>query len=391
MNVLFLGLMYSDKTLVEARSYSKAPLQMAAHTFQMNLISGLESIEGVSVKVVNLPAVGSFPINCKKVIFKKQAWGKNNIQIGFPNLPIIKRAVQSAKIWAEIKKYAKSTGGEFSIVAYSPFIPFLKVMNKAKRKFPALKSCLIVTDCIPGREDMERYMTPAAKRRGDRIVELARSVDGFALLTENLASALEIEGKPYAITECVCNPSQPVCRENAESKNRCLYTGTLNYEFGIKDITDAFAKVENAELWICGDGSAKAYVEQMASNHKNIKYFGFLARNELQEIRNECDFLINPRRPSGTYTKYSFPSKTAEYMLTGKPVIMYKLEGIPDEYDEYLNYLTEDNSEGICRELNAIFSEDYNCLKEKAYGARRFMLENKTAEKQAEKILRLLS
>ncbi|MBP3360682.1 MAG: hypothetical protein J6N52_07515 [Clostridia bacterium] len=48
--------------------------------------------------------------------------------------------------------------------------------------------------------------------------------------------------------------------------------------------------------------------------------------------------LVNPRSATDEFTKYSFPSKTMEYMLSGTPVVMYKLAGIPDEYDEYLNY-----------------------------------------------------
>ena len=176
----------------------------------------------------------------------------------------------------------------------------------------------------------------------------------------------------------------------SKSENICLYTGTLDKEFGICEIVDAFAHLENAELWICGGGSAKAYVEEQASKHENIKYFGFLAQDALAEKRELCDFLINPRRPSGTYTKYSFPSKTAEYMLTEKPVIMYKLEGIPDEYDEYLNYLVADAPSDIKTELEHIFSEDYDALKKKAEAARAFIMEKCSAEKQALKILDLL-
>ena len=102
----------------------------------------------------------------------------------------------------------------------------------------------------------------------------------------------------------------------------------------------------------------------LSQNNDNIKFFGFIKHEEVEKLQNECDFLINPRRPSGTYTKYSFPSKTVEYMLTAKPVIMYKLEAIPDEYDGYLNYLTADTAEKIAEELKQIFEKDFQDFKD---------------------------
>ena len=100
--------------------------------------------------------------------------------------------------------------------------------------------------------------------------------------------------------------------------------------------------------------------------------------------------MINPRQPSGTYTKYSFPSKTIEYMMSGKPVIMYKLEAIPDEYDQYLNYLTGTTSEQMGEDLKKIFAKDYNELIEIAKRARTYVKENKAAKKQAMQIVELL-
>ena len=50
----------------------------------------------------------------------------------------------------------------------------------------------------------------------------------------------------------------------------------------------------------------------------------------------EAKLLINLRNPEDKYTKYSFPSKTFEYMVSGTPFFTTKLEGIPSEYYNYL-------------------------------------------------------
>ena len=162
-------------------------------------------------------------------------------------------------------------------------------------------------------------------------------------------------------------------------------------EFGICELADAFTGITDAELWICGRGDAVEYISGLVQTHDNIKYLGFVDQKRVRELQNSCDFLINPRRPTGTYTKYSFPSKTAEYLMSARPVIMYKLEGIPDEYDEYLNYLKGETPEEIKNELVQIFAADYISLCEKADRGRDFVLNNKSSYMQAKKIVDMIS
>ena len=77
-------------------------------------------------------------------------------------------------------------------------------------------------------------------------------------------------------------------------------------------------------------------------------------------------------------------------MMTGKPVIMYKLEAIPNEYDEYLNYLEGDSSDAIAEELKRIAGLDYGQLADKAMAGRKFMLENKSASVVGKRIIQFL-
>lgn len=391
MNIILCGLMFSNSGLQEAYKYSKVGVQMAPHTFLSNLIHGLKKAsDDVELSVINVSPVGSFIINYKRAWIHRKTWGENNVQIGFLNFPFIKRYFQKKALIREIEKKLDLEHPENNfLLVYHTYLPFLEAVKYFKNKYPDIHTALIATDCVPGRGDMEKYMTPAAVRRGNKAVELAKWCDGFVLLTKYLAETLEIGDKPYVITECIANENQPQCQKNAESKNRCLYTGGIDWEFGVCDLAKAFTMLDNAELWICGLGSGKEYIERLAAEHTNIKYFGFVNQDRVQELRDQCDFLINPRRPTGTYTKYSFPSKTAEYMMSGKPAIMYKLEGVPDSYDEHLNYLTADTPEIIKDELVKIFETNYSSLSEKAERARAFMLENASSVAQAKKIVEM--
>ena len=76
--------------------------------------------------------------------------------------------------------------------------------------------------------------------------------------------------------------------------------------------------------------------------------------------------------------------------MTGKPVIMYKLEGIPDEYDEFLNYLSSYKPCEIVEELKVIFAKDYCELIKKGLLGREFLQNNKSGLKQARLLCDLL-
>ena len=386
MDIVFLGLMFTENSLKQAYKLSKYGVQIAPHNFQKNLFQGFAED---NFSVVNVLPVGSFLVNYRALIIKEEKWGKNNIQLGYVNLPKIKHLIQQRKLTKILKKKLREKE-EVAVIVYSLYKPYLKVVEKLKKKYENLKVFLLQTDAVWGVDDRKELMTPAKVKLGKELVERAKCCDGFILLSEQLKTPLEIGDRPYVIVECVGGINVATKDKNQISKNKCLYTGGVEKEYGVLDLARAFKNIPDAELWICGAGDAEQEIKELSNTCENIKYYGFVKHEEVEKLQNQCDFLINPRRPSGTYTKYSFPSKTVEYMLTAKPVIMYKLEALPDEYDEYLNYLTADTPETIAEQLKEIFVSDYEFLKIKGEKARTFVLENKNAKVQAKKIIELI-
>ena len=389
MRVVFLGLMFSPESLEEAYSASKCGVQMAPHLFQQRLTDGLSFIENVQTHIVNVPPVGSFPMNYKKLYIKGMQWD-GNTQIGYWNIPGLKWGLQKRKIVKTVRQILRNQpqNEECCLIVYHLHEPFLDVIGRLKKEFTNLHTTLIQTDAIPGRGDMMN--SRKMEILGNRLVKKAKVVDSFALLTHSMRGPLEIGERPFVITECICDPDQPWSARKETSDNIFLYSGTTEAIFGIRDIVDAIKEIPNAQLWICGAGDSDDYIKETAKTHKNIRHFGYVDQKRLSELRNQCDFLINPRRPTGTYTKYSFPSKTAEYMMSGKPVVMYKLEGVPDEYDPYLNYLTAETAQEIKQQIQMLIQSDYAALAAKAVAARAFMQENKNACKQARKIVEMI-
>ena len=116
-----------------------------------------------------------------------------------------------------------------------------------------------------------------------------------------------------------------------------------------------------------------------------------LLNAQIVDKEQEATLLINPRPTGEAYVKYSFPSKTMEYMASGTPVLTTVLPGMPKEYHPYVYLLEDETAEGIAEQLKQILANSDETLFRKGAEARRFVLEQKNNVIQAQKILEMLS
>ena len=100
--------------------------------------------------------------------------------------------------------------------------------------------------------------------------------------------------------------------------------------------------------------------------------------------------LVNPRPTAEEFVKYSFPSKTMEYMSTGTPVLTTVLPGMPEEYHPYVYLIRDETPQGIARALKDTLAQSDEALLQKGMAARNFVLTEKDNVTQAEKILEML-
>jgi len=139
---------------------------------------------------------------------------------------------------------------------------------------------------------------------------------------------------------------------------------------------------------VFGSGDFRPAMEEYARQDKRIRYFGRVSREEVLEYERKASILVNTRDDKDEFTKFSFPSKTIEYMLSGTPMLTTKLPGIPREYFEHL-YCVEDNSaETLLKVLAELSAKPEDELLAFGAGAQRFVVNEKNARAQAGKILR---
>lgn len=401
--MLIMALVYEPEQEKVYLKYSKVGMQSADNIFQWNMIQGLsENLSPDSIRVCNSIPVGSYPNMNRKLYYKGETKFLNGIHIhniGFLNLPIIKPVSRILSFSRELMSVLRS---DKRVLAYGLYLPQILAFYICKIIFRKHMDLTLVIDDLPAQYGIV-HGNGVAKRIKTIIGGLAlailndrRVVDHFVLLTEHMLDAIELQGRNYTVVEGIARTNNyPETRaETVKTEKRIIfYAGVLDTQFGIDLMLDAFSRIsgDEYELWICGGGSARERVEKMQQKDSRVQYFGFVEKKRADELMIQANVLINPRPNNAAFTKYSFPSKTIEYMLSGIPVLMYELDGIPKEYGQYLNYISEATADSIVKGIEEICGLKYcQYLKRSQEGA-EWVRKNKNPKRQMLKVLALYS
>ncbi len=221
---------------------------------------------------------------------------------------------------------------------------------------------------------------------------LHNRMSGYVFFSRHDNDVANKHKKPWTVCEGMAQ--LPPEREygNEQGCDIIFYAGGLNVEYGIRDLLDAFIALnrKDTELWLCGSGNAELYIQECMEKNSSIKYLGRRSNQEVLEMEAKASLLINPRPKDQMFTKYSFPSKTLEYMASGTPAMIKRLEGIPDEYFNYAYIIEEDGAPGIEKALKQFFNEPQSLRYQKGKEARQFVKAYKTPVPQTFKILDFL-
>ncbi|MDD5864123.1 MAG: glycosyltransferase [Firmicutes bacterium] len=222
-----------------------------------------------------------------------------------------------------------------------------------------------------------------------------RHCTDYVLLTEAMNTRLNRAGKPYVILEGHSDISMENRTPSLESKRRprvCLYAGSVCKRYGLGNLVEGFQKADipDARLEIYGPGDYVPELSRIAEKDPRIVYGGMLLSAQVVEKEMAATLLVNPRPTGEEYVKYSFPSKTMEYMSTGTPVLTTVLPGMPREYYPYVYLLEDESAEGIGKKLRELLALPDETLFQKGCEAREFILREKNNIRQAAKILSML-
>lgn len=345
---IFLGFLFDEDKEESLISNSSIGVQNAANQYQKGFLMGLTN----KAIIYSALCVGSYPKNNKQLYYAAQVCNSKYGEIHylpFLNLHFLKDICFVNALKKEFKSILKKQD-EVMIYVYSLYVPFLRIIKKIKKKYSnRVRICLIVPD-LPGRYGIVRKWYTIGGFR-DRIesnlkMKLATIVDNYVFLTKHMADLFS--KKPNIVIEGFLPDIQYDYNQKRVAKS-ILYTGSLNPNYGILDLLDAFSLIDDPEyqLWICGAGGVEEIIRDRSHKDSRIHFYGFLNKKVIVKMQSSCDVLVNPRTPDGIYTKYSFPSKTMEYLLSGSKVVMHRLPGVPDEYYNYIKVINSNDNKDL--------------------------------------------
>jgi len=374
------------------------PMSYAQEKLEKMLFKGFNINDCSKITAISSVPVRAYPGN-KKIFwcFKKVNLEKNILlkQLPFLNFLIIKQIMIMFGSFIETLKWVTRNWKNKNkvMLSYSANPPVLIPMLFLCKLFK-IKSVIIVTE-IPkfrlfnGQTSMIRSVLLKVMLKVSEW--LHESFDGYIMMTEYMNEQINKKKKPYVVVEGMVDVDEYKNGEEAINKKKkmILYSGTLDYQYGIHTLIKSFKMVDipDTTLSICGQGNYKKEIGVIANECKKINYLGMLSYIQVSRLQHEAGFLINPRPSNSEFTRYSFPSKTLEYLLSGTPVISTRLVGIPKEYDKYLIYIEDETEQGYKKQLESILSDNYDRYEGNAKKGREFVLREKNLKAQTGVIL----
>lgn len=394
MKIIYLsGLIpESHRNLINKNSIGA--IQNAADSLQHGFLEGLSRCLSGKLTVINLPFVGSYPRRFKQIFYPSAVEVINEssiFTIGFINFAVIKHLF---RIYASFKNILKHAQNVDWIVIYSAHPPFLISALLCKYLKKNIRLCLILPDLPEHMGAKSGFQGILNASFTNLFYKLISRFDCYALLTLKMGERLGASKDKYVVIEGIARQGD---RNNnlTTSPNQIrsiLYTGTLAEKYGVKNLVDAFLqlKEENIQLWICGEGDSRSYIEEQSAKDSRINFYGQVDRLESIRLQKIATVLVNPRLPGGEYTEYSFPSKIMEYMSSGRPVVMYQLSGIPDEYFSHCFIPSDFTVQQLANCLKGILNMTDDELAAVGNSARNFVLDHKNPDAQVKKMIGLM-
>ena len=382
---VFVGFLFDINKEAELLATSRRGVSTAPNQYQKGFLSGL----GKEMHILSTISTGSFPRSNSRLVFKRGEKDTSEgkiLYLPFINFYILRDWIFENETFRELEKIIKAQE-HTTVYVYSLNLPFLKPMRKLKNKYgDRIHYCLIIPD-LAGRYGLVRKGIKGIKDRVEakKKMKLANEADSFVFLTETMKDLFE--PKPYTVIEGFL-PGCEFDYTNARIPKSVLYTGSLNRAYGFGTLLDAFMQIPDpdAQLWICGAGDMENAVKEAARKDPRIQFKGFLPKKEITALQTQCDVLVNPRTAEGEYTKYSFPSKTMEYLLSGSKVVMYRLPGIGEEYYRYIRTVDNPGPEAMAQALRESWA-DTDFYKSKSLDQVNWIRENKDSRAMVKNLM----
>ena len=400
MDIFYVSGLCSDKKFKAIFNMSDMKPAQQIQKYHNLLLKGIKSLTDNIYIMTALPISRS---NTKKKWFSIDKEIEGNAlyhYLPFVNLPVLRHILIffvgffTCMNWS-IKKRKKEKTIVCDVLNLT-----ISIVALLASKLCGVKSVAIVTDIPNHLDNYTMKENSSAKYLFSNLYRLTCNFfmyrcDSYILLTEQMNELVNPKNKPHIAIEGMVDANMKAVSNTLENKYKekvAIYAGVLRKNNGIKKLIEAFIKLDmdDARLWLFGSGEMEEEIRNYEKIDNKIKYFGVVPNQVVVEEGLKATLLVNPRPSIEEFTKYSFPSKNMEYMVSGTPILKTSLLGMPKEYYDYVYIIEDETVEGLTNILKVVMSKTREELHQKGREAKQFVLENKNNVVQAGRIVNVI-
>jgi glycosyltransferase involved in cell wall biosynthesis len=402
MKLLILGACVANCDLEYLFKNEKKIIQHSSQKMCWHFIRGLDYVYGCEHDLLCTMRVSPYPDFSKIIAFWLPCWKRANGArgryapyinvLGLRYFTTFISVATLLALWAWKNRSEQSKG----VIVYAMHTPCITAARAVCALF-GMHSFMIVPDLPNFMEDTRNNRTVTWLRNVNSNFAswITSRYSGLILFSRNMKDKIDVSRLQWEVVEgCV---GLPPTRERLETPldpnlSIVMYSGALEERYGVQSLLDAFDQLKDPDLrlWICGEGAMSNGFELRASQDPRICYFGSLHNDDVIALQSKATILVNPRRGLHDFTAYSFPSKNLEYMASGRPVILYKLAGMPAEYFDFVYPVNGDTSEDFVSTLQRVLEIPARDLTAMGTRAQDFVYKNKNYLVQSQKIKTLI-
>ncbi len=394
MKILYISSVCTPKVLDYIFATSKIKPGQAIQKFHRLLIEGFaKHTDFCQVEVLSSLPITPFSHNRKWWILPDDMWkGVRFSYVPVINSPVIKHVFVFWSTFFKVIFWRFSNYNKKKIVICDILNVSIVWSTFLACKLTKQPMAVIVTD-------LPVFMVSGAKNQSylqNQYLKITSFVlnrfDYYIGLTEQMNTVVNPLDKPFLVMEGLVDAGIKIKERNENIKNTkrvILYAGGIYEMYGVKSLIEAFMelKSKDVELHIYGSGDLESKMSQYCEIDNRIIYHGVVSNTIVVARLEEAAILINPRPTTEEFTKFSFPSKNMEYMVSGTPLLTSKLPGMPSEYNDYVYLIEDETVLGISETLKYLLSKPEDELIYFGKMAQHFVLNKKSNIQQAKKIL----
>ena len=228
-----------------------------------------------------------------------------------------------------------------AVLAYNCYEPWMvSVLQTIREKHPDVKIVPIVLDGDDPRKDDWGWMKRAAA-----------FADAFVVLSWWMyCNVRQNVGKPVYHLDGGADGWQGVPPDLQDKAITLVHTGELDRWRGldlmIAVMSQTLARRNDVRFVFCGRVGIDAIRERFG-NSPQVELLGFVEEDKLRDVCRNATAFLNVRDVSQPDNILNYPSKLAQYLSFGRPVVSTRLQSLSPDYDEVINFVPEDCEGGL--------------------------------------------